>query len=75
MCSKKGLMDLSNLKYLSLPSKAFKDQEYIQMMKKNFPNTTLVPNSGICLGSGWILLLVPFTIMLSILFRSKIPSS
>jgi hypothetical protein len=75
MYSKKGLMDLSNLKYLSLPPKAFKNEAYIQMMKKNFPNTTLVPNSGICLGSGWILLLIPFTIMLSLLFRYKFSTS
>ena len=75
MFSKQGLMDLSNLKYLSLPPKAFKDEAYIRMMKKKFPNTTLVPNSGICLGSGWILLLIPFTIMLALFFRLKFQSS
>jgi hypothetical protein len=73
MYSKKGLMDLSNLKYLSLPAKAFKDQAYIRMMKKNFPNTTLVPNSGICLGSGWILLLIPVSLLMVFIFRINRP--
>jgi hypothetical protein len=73
MYSKKGLMDLSNLKYLSLPEKAFKDKAFIGMMKKNFPNTTLVPNSGICLGSGWILLLIPVGLLMVFIFRINRP--
>jgi hypothetical protein len=71
MTEKKGLSTLANLKYLSLPEDSFTDSAYMALMKKNFPNTTLVPNSGICLGTGWILLLIPLVLIFKLFYRNK----
>lgn len=75
MTYKKGLGKLTNLKYLALPEETYADSTYRNLVKKHFPNTTIVPNTGICLGSGWILLLIPMTILLWILIRIKLPGT
>lgn len=67
----KGLSDLTNLKYLSLPEESYADTAYLALMKKTFPNTTIVPNSGVCLGSGWILLLIPLVVLFHFVYRQK----
>jgi hypothetical protein len=56
---KQALSRLRQLRYLSLPKKTFEDSNYIQSLEKALPGTIIVPNSGVCLGSGWLLLLVP----------------
>jgi hypothetical protein len=48
-----------NLRYLSLPSDYLKDSSKYNDLKRSLPNTVVVPNDGFCLGSGWLLLLVP----------------
>lgn len=72
MKAMKGLNDLRNLKYLSLPEDSYADTAYLALMKKNFPNTTIVPNSGVCLGSGWILLLIPLVLLFHFISRRNI---
>jgi hypothetical protein len=71
MTEKKGLSKLTNLKYLSFPEESFTDSAYLALMKRNFPNTTIVPNSGVCLGSGWILLLIPLVLIFKFVYRDK----
>jgi hypothetical protein len=38
-------------------------------LKKALPQTYIVPGSGYCLGSGWLLLMLPFLLM-AVLFRA-----
>lgn len=71
MTYKKGLGKLTNLKYLALPEETYADSTYRNLVKKHFPNTTIVPNTGICLGSGWILLLIPLVLIFKLLYRAK----
>jgi hypothetical protein len=72
MTYKKGLGKLTNLKYLALPEETYADSTYRNLVKKHFPNTTIVPNTGICLGSGWILLLIPLVLIFKLYYRNKI---
>jgi hypothetical protein len=60
------IKSLKNIKYLSLPEKLLKDSLLKADLKRSLPNTTIVANHGFCLGSGWLLLLIPFVL----LFRS-----
>ena len=38
---------------------------------KSLPGTKIVANQGVCLGSGWLLLIIPFIIVLGLLTRHK----
>jgi hypothetical protein len=71
MSYKRGLGKLTNLKYLALPEETYADSTYRNLLKKHFPNTTIVPNTGICLGSGWILLLIPLVLIFKLFYRAK----
>ena len=53
------LHHLDHLNYISLPYKFLKDSVNMVKVKKALPNTIITPNSGACLGSGWLLLLIP----------------
>lgn len=53
------LHHLDHLDYISLPYKFLKDSVNMVKVKKALPNTVIAPNSGACLGSGWLLLLIP----------------
>jgi hypothetical protein len=53
------LKQLTNLKYLSLPADCLKDTLVKADLHKSLPNTRIVANEGFCLGSGWLLLLIP----------------
>ena len=53
------LHHLDHLDYLSLPYDFLKDSVNLVKVKKALPNTIITPNSGVCLGSGWLLLLIP----------------
>jgi hypothetical protein len=46
------------------------DEDQIAQLRRELPHTRIVPGSGICLGSGWILLLLPI-ILLSRYFHRK----
>ena len=68
---------LNNLELLVLPSAFFDENpEWISSIRTSLPNTQVVPGSGLCLGSGWILLLLPFIILSRFLFsyRRSFPS-
>jgi len=67
-----SIMQLANLKFLSLPEEIMDDTAKVSLLKKNLPETIIVPSTGICLGTGWILLFIPFLLIsgiVAILFR------
>jgi uncharacterized membrane protein len=39
-------------------------------MQKSLPGTSIVANEGFCLGSGWLLLIIPLVLVLKF-FGSK----
>lgn len=61
-----SILSLNNLKYLSLPEDYLDNKLNHSELIKALPNTAIVPNEGFCLGSGWLILLIPFVL----LFRS-----
>ncbi len=54
-----SLYPLKRLKYLSLHSEFFDDSLQVNALKKALPDTVIEPNEGLCMGSGWLLFLVP----------------
>jgi hypothetical protein len=67
-----GLDSLQQLGTLILTNKLYEDNEsWINELKTSLPNTTIVPGSGLCLGSGWLLLLLPFVLIFRYLARRK----
>jgi hypothetical protein len=56
--------NLTNLKYLSLPYKLVDDSVNFAQLKKSLPDTRIVANEGFCLGSGWLLLIIPFVFII-----------
>jgi hypothetical protein len=66
------LESLDQLKLIILSSELFEQiPEQIAMLRNKLPNTQVVPGSGICLGSGWLLLLLPMVYLSRLLFRSR----
>jgi hypothetical protein len=57
------LKSLKTLKYLSLPKGVINDSIKKAMIHQALPGTVLASNEGVCLGSGWLLLLIPFIIL------------
>lgn len=53
------LHNLDYLRYLSLSNDFLKDSVNVVRLQKALPNTIITPNSGACLGSGWLLLIIP----------------
>ena len=53
------LHNLDHLRYLSLSDDFLKDSVNVLKVKRALPNTIITPNSGVCLGSGWLLLIIP----------------
>jgi len=67
------LNSLEQLNLLILTDKVFEDNpEWVKELRASLPNTTIVPGSGLCLGSGWLLLLLPFILIFRYFFRRKI---
>jgi hypothetical protein len=67
-----SLKKLSNLKYLSLPAYCLKDTLMKADLQKSLPDTRIVANEGFCLGSGWLLLLIPLVLVFRFfVFRKK----
>jgi hypothetical protein len=62
---------MKNLKYLSLSRKVFKNEAKIASLKKSLPSCTIVPNDGFCLGSVWLLLLLPFILIFRLFLPKK----
>ncbi len=69
---KTGLASLEQLRYLSLPMENKADSAFLQDMEKALPGCIIVANSGACLGSGWLLLLLPLIIVFIIVIRKKL---
>jgi len=68
------ILSLKNLKYLSLPKDDFEDGAKIASLHKSLPGCTIVPNEGFCLGSGWLLLLIPFILIFRLMMRNIKPA-
>ncbi len=67
-----GLDSLKQLQTLILSDNVYEDNEmWINELKAELPNTSIVPGSGLCLGSGWLLLLIPFILIFRSLSRQK----
>lgn len=64
------LFSLKQLRFLSLPEDNFKDSAHINALQKALPGCIIVPNSGACLGSGWLLLIIPLTLFFGIMLRA-----
>jgi hypothetical protein len=62
---------LKSLKYLSIPSDILKDAQKKAELQNELPATIIVANYGVCLGSGWLLLIFPFIILLRLFSRQK----
>lgn len=54
------ILQLTNLKFLSLPGKMVEDSATASLLQEKLPETIIVPSAGVCLGTGWILLFIPF---------------
>lgn len=68
--------DLSQLEMLDqvelivLNAELFKDvPELIVQLRTNLPDTQIVPGSGLCLGSGWLLLLLPLVVLVRVISK------
>jgi hypothetical protein len=66
-----SVKSLKNLKYLSLPANVLKDKSMKDDLQKLLPGTRIVANEGFCLGSGWLLLIVPLVLIFSLVARKK----
>jgi hypothetical protein len=63
---------LDQLELLVLTSELFEDNpQWIKDLRTTLPQCKIVPGSGICLGSGWLLLLLPFVFLFRYIFRHK----
>jgi hypothetical protein len=65
------IKSLKNIKYLSLPDKILKDSLLKADLKRLLPNTKIVANHGFCLGSGWLLLIIPLILLFRTLSHRK----
>jgi len=66
-----SVKSLKNLKYLSLPSAVLEDKSVKEDLQKLLPDTRIVANEGFCLGSGWLLLVIPFIFIFRILAQKR----
>ena len=66
-----AIKSLKSLKYLSLPDKLMNDSITKADLLKALPGTKIVANQGVCLGSGWLLLIIPLIIVLGLFNRQK----
>jgi len=70
-----GLDSLNQLELLILTDDLFIDNSYwISELRYSLPSTQVVPGSGLCLGSGWLLLLLPLILVLHTAMRRKTQS-
>jgi len=68
-----SLRQLSNIELIVIDQDQFDESEdEIDSLKKALPETYIVPGSGLCLGSGWILLVIPFLLIMALVIRAFI---
>lgn len=65
------IKSLKHLKYLSLPDAVYDDSIKNGELRNLLPDTRIVANDGFCLGSGWLLLLIPFVLLFRVLSGHK----
>jgi|GEM_PF-1612861 len=66
------LDSLDQVDLIILSDKVFdSNPEWIKELRASLPGSKIVPGSGICLGSGWLLLLLPCILLFRTLFRRK----
>lgn len=61
-----SIKTLRNLKYLSLPVDFLKDTIRKADLQKSLPGARIVGNEGFCLGSGWLVVLIPIVLIFSL---------
>jgi len=67
-----GLDSLKQLELLILTDELFNDNpDWIKDLRASLPQVQIVPGSGMCLGSGWLLLLLPLILLFRFRFRHK----
>jgi hypothetical protein len=62
-----SVYELKGLEYMSLPDSLYFDHLNIEKFKEKNPNCVVVPSSGFCLGSGWLLLIIPAIVISKLL--------
>ncbi|MCK5134180.1 MAG: hypothetical protein KAR19_00210 [Bacteroidales bacterium] len=61
---------LDQVELIVLNTEFFEDvPELIARLRTNLPNTEIVPGSGLCLGSGWLLLLLPLVVLVRFILK------
>ncbi len=65
------IKSLKNIKYLSLPDNMLKNTLLKDDLKRSLPKTKIVSNHGFCLGSGWLLLIIPLILFFRTLSVQK----
>jgi len=55
------LFNLKNLSYLSIPEELYYDSARFATLQKALPKAIITPNHGGCMGSGWLLILLPLS--------------
>lgn len=69
-----ALQDLKTLRYVAVSEKIWDESpELIASLRKSLPDAVIVRSGGLCLGSGWILVLVP--VLAWAWRRRRLPSS
>jgi hypothetical protein len=64
------LEKLTKLEFLSVPILNASDSAKWKSLESALPNTRITPNTGYCMGSGWILMIWP--VLLITLFIHRI---
>jgi hypothetical protein len=59
-----SIKTLKKLKYLSLPDKFLSDILNKTDIQRSLPDARIAANEGFCLGSGWLLLLIPLVLLI-----------
>jgi hypothetical protein len=63
-----SVYDLKKLKYLSLPDSIYNDPVQLEKIREKLPNCVIVPSVALCLGSGWLLLIIPVIFLTGLAF-------
>jgi membrane protein YqaA with SNARE-associated domain len=66
----KPVKEMKQLQLLSYSTDEGNDDSTIAVLKTGLPNTIVVPNDGFCVGSGWLLLLLPGMLLAVLLAKN-----
>jgi len=59
-----GLNTLTHVNLIVLGDSLWNKQEDVEALKSALPDTDIYPGNGLCLGSGWIFMIIPFLIII-----------